>query len=51
MRSADLENDPEVAFVSVDHPVKGMDEYTNAAMNVRRGHGTPDTTARALVWP
>jgi len=29
-----LENDPEVAYVSVDHPVKGMDEYTNAAMNV-----------------
>jgi len=31
---AALENDPEVQFVSVDHPVKGMDDYTNDAMNV-----------------
>ena len=31
---ANLENDPEVDFVSVDHPLKAMDEYTNAAMNV-----------------
>jgi serine protease AprX len=31
---AALENDPDVEYVSVDHPLKGMDEYTNAAMNV-----------------
>ncbi|MFY9645688.1 MAG: hypothetical protein WAK29_10955, partial [Terriglobales bacterium] len=31
---AALERDPEVAYVSVDHEVKAMDEYTNAAMNV-----------------
>jgi len=31
---SDLENDPDVAYVSLDHAVKGMDEYTNAAMNV-----------------
>src|SRR5208283_5293199 len=31
---ASLENDPEVEYVSVDHPLKGMDDYTNAAMNV-----------------
>ena len=30
---AALENDPEVAHVSVDHPVHAMDEYTNAAIN------------------
>src|SRR5208282_2870587 len=29
-----LEADPEVVSVSVDHPVKAMDDYTNAAMNV-----------------
>ena len=29
-----LANDPEVAFVSLDHPLKGMDDYTDAAMNV-----------------
>ena len=31
---AALANDPEVAFVSVDHSLKGMDDYTDAAMNV-----------------
>src|SRR5580704_8611729 len=31
---ATLANDPEVAFVSVDHPLKAMDDYTDAAMNV-----------------
>ena len=31
---ASLANDPEVEFVSVDHPLKGMDDYTDAAMNV-----------------
>ena len=31
---AALEKDPEVAFVSVDHPLRAMDEWTNAAMNV-----------------
>jgi len=29
-----LEADPEVLSVSVDHPLKGMDDYTDAAMNV-----------------
>jgi len=29
-----LANDPEVEFVSLDHPLKGMDDYTAAAMNV-----------------
>src|SRR5208337_2007965 len=29
-----LEADPEVASVSLDHPLKAMDDYTNAAMNV-----------------
>jgi serine protease AprX len=31
---ATLANDPEVAFVSLDHTVKGLDDYTNAAINV-----------------
>jgi len=31
---AALANDPEVAFVSVDHSLKAMDDYTDAAMNV-----------------
>ena len=31
---ADLANDPEVTFVSLDHPLKGMDDYTDSAMNV-----------------
>ena len=31
---ASLANDPEVAHVSVDHPIKGLDDFTNAAMNV-----------------
>src|SRR5208283_885339 len=31
---ASLANDPEVAQVSLDRPVKGLDDYTNAAMNV-----------------
>jgi len=31
---AALANDPEVAYVSLDHPLKGMDDYTDAAMNV-----------------
>ncbi|MGO9087705.1 MAG: S8 family peptidase [Candidatus Sulfotelmatobacter sp.] len=31
---AALANDPEVAFISLDHPLKGMDDYTDAAMNV-----------------
>jgi len=31
---ADLANDPEVSFVSLDHPLKGMDDYTDSAMNV-----------------
>ena len=31
---AALANDSEVEFVSVDHPLKGMDDYTDAAMNV-----------------
>jgi len=30
---AALANDPEVAFVSVDHPLKAMDDYTDAALN------------------
>src|SRR5499427_10918025 len=29
-----LEADPEIASVTVDHPLKGMDDYTDAAMNV-----------------
>jgi serine protease AprX len=29
-----LETDPEVLSVSIDHPLKGMDDYTDAAMNV-----------------
>src|SRR5271170_3489827 len=29
-----LEADPEILSVSVDHPVKAMDDYTNSAMNV-----------------
>ena len=29
-----LEADPEIASVSIDHPLKGMDDYTDAAMNV-----------------
>jgi serine protease AprX len=29
-----LANDPEVAFVSLDHPLKSMDDYSDAAMNV-----------------
>ena len=29
-----LENDPEIVSVSLDHPLRGMDEYSNAAMNV-----------------
>jgi serine protease AprX len=29
-----LANDPEVAFVSLDHPLKGMDDYSDAAINV-----------------
>jgi len=29
-----LEADPEVLSVSIDHPLKGMDDYTDAAMNV-----------------
>src|SRR5256885_12400545 len=28
-----LANDPEVVNVSLDHPLKGMDDYTDAAMN------------------
>ena len=31
---AALANDPEVDFVSVDHALKGMDDYTDAGMNV-----------------
>jgi serine protease AprX len=30
----ELEADAEIVSVHVDHPLKGMDEYTNAAMNV-----------------
>jgi serine protease AprX len=30
---AALANDPDVAFVSVDHPLQGMDDYTDSAMN------------------
>ncbi len=29
-----LENDPEIDYVTVDHALKGMDDYTDAAMNV-----------------
>ena len=29
-----LEADPEIASVSIDHPLKGMDDYTDTAMNV-----------------
>ena len=29
-----LEADPEIASVSIDHSLKGMDDYTDAAMNV-----------------
>jgi serine protease AprX len=29
-----LASDPEVAYVSLDHPLKGMDDYTDAAMGV-----------------
>src|SRR4029077_1339723 len=29
-----LEADPEIVSVSVDHPLKGMDDYTDAAMGV-----------------
>jgi len=29
-----LEADPEILSVSLDHPLKGMDDYTDAAMNV-----------------
>jgi serine protease AprX len=31
---AELEADPDVSSISVDHPVKGMDDFTDAAMNV-----------------
>src|SRR5438552_18262778 len=31
---AELENDPEVVFVTLDHPLKGMDDYTDSAMNI-----------------
>src|SRR6266567_4826440 len=31
---AALADDPEVASVTLDHPLKGMDDYTDAAMNV-----------------
>src|ERR1700733_5901136 len=31
---AALENDPDVEYVSVDHPLKALDDYTDAAMNV-----------------
>jgi serine protease AprX len=30
---AALEADPEIASVTIDHPLKGMDDYTDAAMN------------------
>jgi serine protease AprX len=29
-----LETDPEIASVTIDHPLKGMDDYTDAAMKV-----------------
>lgn len=29
-----LEADPEIVSVTIDHPLKGMDDYTDAAMNV-----------------
>jgi len=31
---AALEADPEIASVTIDHPLKGMDDYTDAAINV-----------------
>jgi len=30
---ADLANDPDVAFVSLDHPVKAFDDYTDTTIN------------------
>jgi serine protease AprX len=30
---AGLANDPEVAYITVDHALKGLDDYTDAAMN------------------
>jgi len=32
-RLQELANDPDVDFVSVDHPLKGFDDYTDAAVN------------------
>src|SRR5215471_17383676 len=32
-RLADLANDPDVAFVSLDHPVKAFDDYTDTTIN------------------
>jgi serine protease AprX len=29
-----LQSDPDVVFISLDHSLKGLDDYTNAAMNV-----------------
>jgi len=34
---ASLANDPEVTQVTLDHPLKGMDDYTDAAMNASAG--------------
>ena len=34
---AGLENDPEVDYVTIDHPLKSLDDYTDAAMNASAG--------------
>src|SRR5438477_1092260 len=31
---ADMADDDDIALVSLDHPLQGMDDYTDAAMNV-----------------
>src|ERR1700726_4184923 len=33
-RLSELENNPDVAYVTLDHPLKGADDYTDAAANV-----------------
>src|SRR3979411_241576 len=34
-RLSALESNPDVAYVTLDHPLKGADDYTDAAANVR----------------
>ena len=46
-----LEADPEIVSVTIDHPLKGMDDYTDAAANVVQRPGMLDSTAPASEWP